>query len=147
VRKRKVNYPPAKTANRPPPPTGLPNDTPMVRPTVATIDLTAGKGRAGLTVGGRVRIAGSGLYSGEIAVIEKLVTGVIPQAVVRTEAGKTRQVRTIDLEPVAAGVTNAPPAALAAAPSATSDEPTTVAPRTAPSNPPAASAEPGPSEA
>jgi hypothetical protein len=119
----------------------------MVRPTVATIDLTAGKGRAGLTVGGRVRIAGSGLYSGEIAVIEKLVTGVIPQAVVRTEAGKTRQVRTIDLEPVAAGVTNAPPAALAAAPSATSDEPTTVAPRTAPSNPPAASAEPGPSEA
>jgi hypothetical protein len=147
VRKRKVNYPPAKTANRPPPPTGLPNDTPMVRPTVATIDLTAGKGRAGLTVGGRVRIAGSGLYSGEIAVIEKLVTGVIPQAVVRTEAGKTRQVRTIDLEPVAAGVTNAPPAALAAAPSATSDEPTTVAPRTAPSNPPAASAEPGPPEA
>jgi len=67
---------------------------------VATIDLTAGKGRAGLTVGGRVRIAGSGLFSGEIAVIEKLVTGVIPAAVVRTEAGKTRQVRTIDLEPV-----------------------------------------------
>jgi hypothetical protein len=47
-----------------------------------------------------VRIAGSGLFSGEIAVIEKLVTGVIPAAVVRTEAGKTRQVRTIDLEPV-----------------------------------------------
>lgn len=108
MRKRKVNYPPAKTANRPPPPTGLPNDTPMVRPTVATIDLTAGKGRAGLTVGGRVRISGTGLYSGDIAVIEKLVTGVIPQAVVRTEAGKTRQVRTIDLEPVAANVTNAP---------------------------------------
>jgi hypothetical protein len=147
VRKRKVNYPPAKTANRPPPPTGLPNDTPMVRPTVATIDLTAGKGRTGLTIGGRVRIAGSGLYSGEIAVIEKLVTGVIPQAVVRTEAGKTRQVRTIDLEPVAAGVTNAPPAPVAAAPSATPDEPTTVAPRAAPSNPPAASAEPGPPEA
>ncbi len=108
MRKRKVNYPPAKTANRPPPPTGLPNDTPMVRPTVATIDLTAGKGRSGLSVGGRVRISGTGLYSGEIAVIEKLVTGVIPQAVVRTEAGKTRQVRTIDLEPVAAGVTSAP---------------------------------------
>jgi hypothetical protein len=139
VRKRKVNYPPAKTANRPPPPTGLPNDTPMVRPTVATIDLTAGKGRAGLTVGGRVRIAGTGLYSGEIAVIEKLVTGVIPQAVVRTEAGKTRQVRTIDLEPVAANVTNAPPPAPAAAPAAT--------PAPVPSTPPAASAEPGPPEA
>ena len=135
MRKRKVNYPPAKTANRPPPPTGLPNDTPMVRPTVATIDLTAGKGRAGLSVGGRVRIAGTGLYSGEIAVIEKLVTGVIPQAVVRTEAGKTRQVRTIDLEPVAANVTNAPPPAPAATPAPV------------PSTPPAASAEPGPPEA
>jgi hypothetical protein len=147
VRKRKVNYPPAKTANRPPPPTGLPNDTPMVRPTVATIDLTAGKGRTGLAVGGRVRIAGSGLYSGEIAVIEKLVTGVIPQAVVRTEAGKTRQVRTIDLEPVAAGVTNAPAAPPVPAPAATPDEPPTVAAPSAPANPPAASAEPGPPEA
>jgi len=100
VRKRKVTYPPAKTANRPAPASGLPTDAPYVRPTVATIDLNAGKGRAGLSVGGRARIAGSGLYAGEIAVIEKLVTGVIPQAVVRTEAGKTRQVRTIDLEPV-----------------------------------------------
>src|SRR5215210_1382864 len=82
VRKRKVTYPQAKTANRPAPATGLPTDAPYVRPTVATIDLTAGKGRAGLTIGGRVRISGSGLYSGEIATIEKLVTGVIPQAVV-----------------------------------------------------------------
>jgi len=67
---------------------------------VATIDLTAGKGRSGLSVGGRVRIAGSGLYAGEVATIERLVAGVIPAAVVRTEAGKIRQVRTIDLEPV-----------------------------------------------
>ena len=102
VRKRKVNYPPAKTANRPAPATGLASDTPYVRPTVATIDLNAGKGRAGLSVGGRVRISGTGLYAGETAVLEKLVSGVIPQAVVRTEAGKTRQVRTIDLEPVGA---------------------------------------------
>lgn len=154
MRKRKVNYPPAKTANRPPAPTGLPNDTPMVRPTVATIDLTAGKGRAGLAVGGRVRIAGTGLYSGEIAVIEKLVTGVIPQAVVRTEAGKTRQVRTIDLEPVAANATNVAPAAAAApapvAPAAAAPAP--VAPAPAASAPvvlapPAASADPGPPEA
>jgi hypothetical protein len=71
-----------------------------VRPTVAIIDTTAGKGRAGLTVGGKVRITGTGLYSGETAVIERLSNGVIPSAVVRTEAGKTRQVRTIDLEPV-----------------------------------------------
>jgi hypothetical protein len=67
---------------------------------VANIDVTAGKGRAGLTVGGRVRITGTGLYAGETAVIERLANGVIPSAVVRTEAGKTRQVRTIDLEPV-----------------------------------------------
>jgi hypothetical protein len=109
VPRRKVSYPPAKTANRPAPPTGLPTDPPYVRPTVATIDLTAGKGRAGLSVGGRVRIAGSGLYAGEVAVIERLVAGVIPAAVVRTEAGKTRQVRTIDLEPVGAAATGAAP--------------------------------------
>jgi hypothetical protein len=120
VRKRKVNYPPAKTANRPAPATGLPTDPPYVRPTVATIDLTAGKGRAGLSVGGRVRISGTGLYAGEIAVIEKLVTGgVIPSAVVRTEAGKSRQVRTIDLEPVGPNTTSAQapsPAAESASP-------------------------------
>ncbi len=98
--KRKVNYPPAKTANRPPPPTGLPDDVPYVRPTVAIIDTSAGKGRTGLSVGGKVRIAGNGLYAGEVAVIERMSNGVIPSAVVRTEAGKTRQVRTIDLEPV-----------------------------------------------
>ncbi len=118
MRKRKVTYPPPKTANRPAPASGLPTDTPYVRPTVATIDLNAGKGRAGLTVGGRVRIAGTGLYAGEIAVIEKLVTGVIPQAVVRTEAGKTRQVRTIDLEPVAPGAQAPGPGAQAPGPSA-----------------------------
>ena len=113
MRKRKVTYPPAKTANRPAPASGLPTDVPYVRPTVATIDLNAGKGRTGLAVGGRVRISGTGLYSGEIAVIEKLVSGVIP------EAGKTRQVRTIDLEPVAANTPAAsPPPAPASAPAA-----------------------------
>jgi hypothetical protein len=47
-----------------------------------------------------VRIVGTGLYSGEAAVIETLVRGVIPAAQVRTEAGRTRRVRTIDLEPI-----------------------------------------------
>jgi len=57
-----------------------------------------------LKVGDTVRIVGSGLYSGELATIDRLsVGGVIPTAVVRTEAGRTRQVRTIDLEPVAGG--------------------------------------------
>ena len=36
-----------------------------------------------------------------LATIEKLTTGAIPSAVVRTEAGRTRQVRTIDLEDLA----------------------------------------------
>jgi hypothetical protein len=99
TRKRKTVYPPAKTATKSAPPAGA-GPEPYVRPTVATIDLTAGSGRAGLAVGDRVRIAGGGLYSGEAAVIEKLVSGVIPAALVRTEAGRSRQVRTIDLEPI-----------------------------------------------
>ena len=95
-----------------------------MRPTVASINLSASTGRAGLKLGDRVRINGTGLYSGELATIEKLTTGPIPSAVVRTEAGRTRQVRTIDLEPVTAP---APPAA-------------------APTTPPAASGSPDPTE-
>jgi hypothetical protein len=53
-----------------------------------------------LAVGDRVRIVGTGLYSGDTAVVEKLSGGVIPSALVRTEAGATRQVRAIDLEPL-----------------------------------------------
>jgi hypothetical protein len=49
-----------------------------------------------------------------LATIEKLTTGPIPSAVVRTEAGRTRQVRTIDLEPVAAAPSSAPQAQQAA---------------------------------
>jgi hypothetical protein len=67
-----------------------------------TIELDAAKGRAGLKIGDRVRI-GSGAYAGEIAVIEKLTNGPISSATVRTEAGRTRMARTIDLTPVGAG--------------------------------------------
>jgi hypothetical protein len=70
---------------------------------VASIDLTAARGKDGFSTGDRVRIAGTGLYSGEAAVIERLSGGVIPTALVRTEAGRTRQVRTIDLEPIPRG--------------------------------------------
>jgi hypothetical protein len=101
TRKRKTVYPPARTDTKPAPRAGAGPEAPYVRPTVATIDLNAGSGRAGLSVGDRVRIAGGGLYAGEAAVIEKLTSGVIPAALVRTEAGRTRQVRTIDLEPIA----------------------------------------------
>jgi hypothetical protein len=72
----------------------------MVRPNLVSIDVTAGAGRANLKVGGRVRISGTGLFAGEEATIERLVPGVIPAATVRTDAGGTRRVRTIDLEPI-----------------------------------------------
>lgn len=116
ARKRRVVYPPARTSTRQPRPgePGAPGGPPVeyVRPTVASINLAAGAGRTGLKVGDRVRITGSGLYSGELATIDKLTAGVIPSAVVRTDAGRTRQVRTIDLEPVASAPP--PPAAPAA---------------------------------
>ena len=47
----------------------------------------------------RVSIMGTGLYAGETAVVESIAGGVIPAADVRTEAGRTRRVRTIDLVP------------------------------------------------
>ena len=98
-RKRKVNYPVAGSGKKRAAP--APADEPAyTRTSVVAIDLTAGAGRGGLTIGDRVRIIGSGLYSGEDATIEKFVGTAIPAAMVRTEAGRTRQVRTIDLEPV-----------------------------------------------
>ena len=93
ARKRKVTYPPPRTATRQP---RFAGDPP--RPTLAAIDLTALEIRDDLKVGDRVRIQGSGLYAGEIAVIESLVMGVIPAAVVRTLAGHTRRARAVDLE-------------------------------------------------
>lgn len=129
-RKRKTTYPPPRNATVRPPrpgepggPGGPPADAPYVRPTVASINLSASTGRAGLKVGDRVRIAGTGLYSGEIAAIERLTTGAIPSAVVRTEAGRTRQVRTIDLEPVGPATASSPAASPALADAAASAEP------------------------
>jgi hypothetical protein len=142
VAKRKVTYPVAKTANRPARPTGAGPETRPDRPTVATIDVNAGIGRPGLSIGSRVRISGTGLYGGELAVIERFATGVIPSAVVRTDNGKTRQVRTIDLEPVAPGTTSSTTAAAGPAPAAA---PAPAAPTpAAPVGPPAAVAAPAP---
>lgn len=95
-RKRKQTYPVALTSRRPPNPVGD-----IVRPrTSVAIDTTALEGRSGLVVGSRVRITASGLYSGEAGVIERFAGSVVPAAVVRTDSGGTRQVRTIDLEPL-----------------------------------------------
>lgn len=108
--KRKVNYPPAKTATKGGNAAGQAREAPLVRPTVATIDMTARAGKSGFSVGDRVRITAAGFASGETAVIESLAAGVIPAAVVRTAGGQARRVRTIDLEPVTeAGEPEQPP--------------------------------------
>jgi hypothetical protein len=101
ARKRKVQYPPAKTATRGEPRFGAGGEAPTVRTTVASINMNAIAGKQNLNVGQKVRIVAAGLYSGESAVIERFTGGVIPSALVRTDAGRTRQVRTIDLEPIA----------------------------------------------
>lgn len=98
MRKRKVTYPVAKTATKRVTPAGLAGETPYVRPGAVTINLNARAGGGDFAVGDRVRIVAAGLYSGESAVVERVARGVIPAALVRTDAGGTRRVRTIDLE-------------------------------------------------
>jgi hypothetical protein len=98
TKKRRPNYPPPRSSKGPPP-AYVPPVTP---PTVAVINNQAGIGKAGIEVGMRVTILGTGLYSGETAVVESLTGGVIPAATVRTEAGRSRRVRTIDLVPAPA---------------------------------------------
>lgn len=100
MRKRKVTYPQPRNKKQPPAPPAP--EAAYIRPTVVAIDVSASAGRTGLSLGDRVRIVGSGLYSGEPAVIESLTGGVIPSAMVRTESGRSRRVRTIDLERIAA---------------------------------------------
>ena len=134
TRKRKVTYPPPRSS-RGPAPAYVPQVTP---PTVATINTKAGVGRSEIVPGMRVIIQGTGLYTGETAVVQSLVPGVISAAVVKTEAGQTRRVRTVDLAP-------APKAAAAPAPApaeATAAAPTAAAPTAA-----AAPAEAAPAEA
>ena len=67
------------------------------RPNLARINLSAGAGQAGLSVGDRVRIDTGGTYSGEVGTVERLISGVIPSALVRMAGGGSRQVRTVDL--------------------------------------------------
>ena len=94
-RKRKTNFPTASSSKRRPPPAGAPES--VDRPNLAAINLAAAQGQDGLAVGDRVRIQAAGLFSGEVATIERLSAGVIPSALVRVEGGGSRQVRTIDL--------------------------------------------------
>ncbi len=96
--RRKQSYPPAKTATRQTRGAGLAGDPTYVRPTVAKIDPAALEVRTDISVGDRVTIAGGGLYSGEQATVEAISHGSIPAMVVRTDEGKTRRVRGVDLQ-------------------------------------------------
>ena len=84
---------------------------PVTPPTVALINNQAGAGRTGIDVGMRVIILGTGLYAGETAVVESIAGGVIPAANVRTEAGRTRRARTVDLVPAPVTAPGKAPAA------------------------------------
>lgn len=101
ARRRKVVYPPPKTSAQPPAAPGAfdPRNPPG---RTVSINLNAMSGRREIAMGNRVRIL-SGLYAGEIAIVESVAGGVIPAALVRTEAGRTRRARTIDLEPIRPG--------------------------------------------
>jgi len=94
-RKRKFFRPPSRTPSS----AGASSAAVPGPPSLVAIDLNAGKGRDDIVEGARVTILGGGLYAGETAVVERLSGGVIPTALVRTEAGRARQVRTIDLRP------------------------------------------------
>jgi hypothetical protein len=95
VRRKKQTYPPPKTS-RPGAPAGDDARAAAAASRTVSINLQAMTGRSEVVPGSRVRIA-SGLYAGEIAIVESVVGGVIPAAVVRTEAGRTRRVRAVDL--------------------------------------------------
>jgi hypothetical protein len=95
VKKRRPTYRPPRNSKGPAPV----YTPPVTPPTVAVINRQAGAGQTGIEVGMRVTVQGTGLYAGEAAVVESISGGVIPAADIRTEAGRTRRVRTIDLLP------------------------------------------------
>ncbi|HSG86774.1 MAG TPA: hypothetical protein VLA23_10585 [Candidatus Limnocylindrales bacterium] len=118
ARRRKVTYPPPKTATkRAPSPLGAADPRSSASRTVVSINPEAIIGRASIGLGDRVRIL-SGLYEGEAAIVETVPSGVIPAAMVRTESGRARRARTSDLEPLppARAPDTAPDPAAAAAP-------------------------------
>lgn len=100
MRRRKVTYPPPKTATsgNSSASAGADARAAAAASRVASINLQAMTGRAGIVQGTRVQIT-SGIYAGEFAIVESVVGGVIPAAIVRTEAGRTRRARTVDLVP------------------------------------------------
>ncbi len=102
MRRRKVTYPPAKTATKGPPPVLGATDPRNPAGRTVSINLDAIGGRSSIGLGDKVRIL-TGLYAGEAAVVESVAGGVIPAVMVRTESGRTRRSRTVDLEPIRPG--------------------------------------------
>jgi hypothetical protein len=100
VRRRKVVYPPPKTATKGG--AGATEARPAPVNRVVSIDLTAMRGRSDVRPGMRVEIA-SGLFAGEAAVVESIAGGVIPAVLVRTASGRTRRVRAVDVVPLVSG--------------------------------------------
>ncbi len=98
MRRRRTVYPPAKTATRGGASSLEARAAAASR--VVSIDPAAIRGRSGLLPGMRVEIM-DGLYAGQTATVESLAGGVIPAVVVRTQAGRTRRVRAIDVLPQA----------------------------------------------
>ena len=100
MKKKKVFYPKAKAGAPAPPGTpGADLRAAAAAARTVSIDVRALGAGAGINIGDRVQVP-TGLYAGEMATVESVVGGVIPAAVIRTDAGMTRRVRAIDLVPV-----------------------------------------------
>ncbi|MFO1540314.1 MAG: hypothetical protein ACKOTZ_07690 [Chloroflexota bacterium] len=80
----------------------------MTPPPFSVIDLNAGRGRADIVAGGRVRGGGSRPFAGETGVIERVIPGAIPAALVRTASGRSGRVRLVDCEPLRGDEPKAP---------------------------------------
>jgi hypothetical protein len=97
MRRRKVTYPKPKTSTAGAAQAAAADARAAAAASrTVSIDLDAMGAQSSLGHGSRVQIV-SGLYTGELATVESAVGGVIPAVVVRTDAGRTRRVRAIDL--------------------------------------------------
>ncbi|HET9852154.1 MAG TPA: hypothetical protein VFP56_06570 [Candidatus Limnocylindrales bacterium] len=103
MRRKKVFTP------KPPPSPASEERAAIAAARTVSINLDAMAGKTDVRQGARVRIL-SGLYMGELGTVESLVSGVIPAAVVRTDAGRTRRVRAVDLQPAGPETPAAEPA-------------------------------------
>jgi hypothetical protein len=97
LKRKKVFYPKARPGAPAPPGTpGADARAAAAAARTVSIDVDAARAGAGIRIGDRVMIQ-SGLYAGEMATVESVVGGVIPAAVIRTDAGRARRARAIDL--------------------------------------------------